>query len=140
VVVDAIKPAISFMVVFCIFLVACGVELKDTTPGAFGSCNPTDLQVTDFHTNVVTPDLDSNATAGCLGCHGTSGGPGRGSFSYKGSATSLTDKRENYCTIRSFGYIVYEAPQSGGGQGGHVATSASLANIKAFLDAQFGGN
>lgn len=136
--VDVIKIKISSAVILILSLIACGVDLKDTTPGAFGKCAPTDAEVVNFHTNVMTPDIDGNP-ASCTNCHAIGAGiaDAIGAFSFHANAATLNARRENYCTIRSFGYTVYEAPQSGGGYGSHTATPASLINLKSFLDGLF---
>lgn len=104
------KFMIAAFIIISLVAIACGVELKDTTPGAAGRCDPTTAQIDDFNDNVFTPDLVGGT---CVGCHqqGTASvNPFK--FVNPASLTTTALKKSNYCYHFRFGRTLIEFPLS----------------------------
>lgn len=125
------RPLVSLVFLSTLVLLACGVELKESTPGALRSCNPSTAEASDFVTNVYNTSILGNPTT-CTGCHG--GTNPAGNLLLPTTLTTFADQKETYCALRARGETAYTFPQSSG----HPvqATAASLVDLINWINSQ----
>lgn len=128
--------AVTRYFVMCLFLLGCGVELNQSTPGAAGKCEPTTTRVVDFYDNVFSPDIANNS-ANCVSCHKT-GSVYNTAYKFPDPTGLLTDtqKFDLYCQHKRYSTMIYEFPTSSSHEangGAHVELS-SLQNLVNWIN------